>query len=61
MDGLRPPEGHPNRPVLTLSFALNKRFLGDAPASFRGMNLAIHVAAALPLLGLVRRTLQQRG
>jgi len=44
------------RPVLNLSFALNRRLLGPAPWQYRSVNVAIHAAAGLLLFGLVRRT-----
>lgn len=46
------------RPLLNLSFAVNHAISGLAPWSYHAVNLAIHVAAALALFGLVRRTLQ---
>ncbi|MFH0944686.1 MAG: tetratricopeptide repeat protein [Planctomycetota bacterium] len=54
---LWPIGGHPNRPVLTFSLALNNAIAGMDPARFRAVNVAIHIAAALLLYGLVRRTL----
>lgn len=45
------------RPVLALSFALNHAASGYAVGSYHAVNLAIHLAAALALFGLVRRTL----
>lgn len=45
------------RPVLALSFALNHAASGYAVGSYHAVNLAIHLAAALVLFGLVRRTL----
>jgi len=45
------------RPVLNLSLALNYSLGGEAVAGYHAVNLAIHVAAGLLLLGLVRRTL----
>jgi protein O-mannosyl-transferase len=44
------------RPVLNLSFALN-RAAGAGPAGFRMTNVAIHLGAGLLLFGLLRRTL----
>ena len=49
------------RPVLSLTFALNYALLGPDPNSFHAVNLAIHLAAALVVFGLVRRTLQRQG
>ncbi|MDP3071004.1 MAG: tetratricopeptide repeat protein [Opitutaceae bacterium] len=46
------------RPVLALSFVLNHALGGHAVAGYHLVNLAIHAAAALCLLGLVRRTLE---
>jgi len=54
---LWPIGGHANRPVLTVSLALNRLVTGMDPTGFRVVNVAIHVAAALFLYGLVRRTL----
>jgi tetratricopeptide (TPR) repeat protein len=45
------------RPVLNLSLALNYALGGESVAGYHAVNLAIHVAAGLLLLGLVRRTL----
>ncbi len=48
------------RPVGMLSFHLNYRLHGwDALWGFHATNLAIHVLAALVLMGIVRRTLSQ--
>jgi tetratricopeptide (TPR) repeat protein len=44
------------RPLLNVSFAVNFLAGGLAPAGYHLANLAIHVAAALVLFGLVRRT-----
>lgn len=46
------------RPVLNLSFALNHGWSGQSPGSYHAINLVIHIAAGLTLLGIVRRTLQ---
>ena len=46
------------RPILSLSFALNYAAVGLYPPGFRIVNIAIHLAAALLLFGLVRRTLE---
>ena len=48
------------RPVANLSFALNYAISGTAPWSYHLANLAIHLLAALTLLGVVRRTLLPR-
>lgn len=45
------------RPVLNLSFALDHARAGLDPRAFHVTNLAIHLAAALLLFGLARRTL----
>ncbi|MBT3295321.1 MAG: tetratricopeptide repeat protein [Verrucomicrobia bacterium] len=45
------------RPVLALSLALNYQLTGDAPWGFHLVNLLVHLAAALLLFGIVRRTL----
>lgn len=45
------------RPVVNFSFALNYAISGESPWSYHVVNLAIHVFAALTLLGLLRRTL----
>lgn len=45
------------RPILSLSFALNYRLLGPGAEGFHGVNLAIHLIAALLLFGIARRLL----
>jgi tetratricopeptide (TPR) repeat protein len=45
------------RPVLNASFALNYLVSGSATWSYHALNIAIHVAAALALFGVLRRTL----
>lgn len=45
------------RPLVNASFALNHAVSGLDPVSFRVVNLAIHVACALLVMGAVRRTL----
>lgn len=45
------------RPLVNLSLALNHAISGDRVWSYHAFNLAIHLAAALCLFGLVRRTL----
>jgi len=47
------------RPLVNLSFALNYAFGGTAVWSYHAFNLAVHVAAALVLFGLLRRTLER--
>lgn len=59
---LTPPDngaGVTNRPVINVSFALNYALGGLDPRGYHVANLAIHLGAALLLLGLVRRTLRQ--
>ena len=53
--------GIAGRPVLSISFALNRILIGSAPWHFRIVNIAIHAAAGLLLFGLVRRALQHCG
>ncbi len=45
------------RPVASLSFALNYAVSGRNTWSYHAVNLAVHVLAALALMGIVRRTL----
>ena len=45
------------RPVAGLTFAINYAASGLDPAVYRATNVAIHVACALLLFGIVRRTL----
>ncbi len=47
------------RPVLNLSLALNYAIGGESVGGYHALNLAIHLAAALTLFGLLRRTLQR--
>ncbi len=47
------------RPVLALSFALNRAFGGEAVGGYHAVNLAIHLAAGLVLFGLMRLTLRR--
>jgi tetratricopeptide (TPR) repeat protein len=44
------------RPLLNLSFALNRQLLGPEPASYRWGNLLIHFCAALVLWACLSRT-----
>ena len=56
---LSPPNrGQPvtGRPLLNLSLALNYAGGGVSPWGYHAANLAIHLAAALALFGLLRRT-----
>jgi len=55
---LWPPVRH--RPVANLSLAVNYAVGGLAPRGYHMVNLAVHLAAALALLGVVRRTLLSR-
>jgi Flp pilus assembly protein TadD len=48
------------RPVVSLSFALNYALGGLDTTGYHTVNLAIHVANALLLFGIVRRTLRRR-
>jgi protein O-mannosyl-transferase len=54
-----PPRNTPvaGRPLVNLSFALNYLAGGLDPFGYRAVNLAIHVACALLVFGIVRRTL----
>jgi protein O-mannosyl-transferase len=45
------------RPIANLTFAVNRVFGGLDVRGYHALNLAIHIAAALALFGLVRRTL----
>ena len=45
------------RPLVNLSLAINHAISGEAVWSYHVLNLALHVASALLLFGLVRRTL----
>lgn len=49
------------RPILSLSLALNHVILGSDARGFQAVNVTIHIAAALVLFGVVRRTLALRG
>ena len=50
-----------NRPVAALSLAMNYRAGELDPWGYHAVNLGVHLAAALVLFGLVRRTLQLGG
>ncbi len=50
--------GTAGRPLLNLTFALNHAAGGLAVWGYHAVNLAVHVAAAWVLFGLVRRTLR---
>jgi tetratricopeptide (TPR) repeat protein len=61
---LRPPaegSGIDSRPVVNLSLALNYAAGGLDPRGYHLANVAIHVAGALLLFGLLRRTLRLPG
>jgi tetratricopeptide (TPR) repeat protein len=60
---LRPPAGLTvsGRPVLNLSFAVNYALSGTAVWGYHALNLAIHLASALLLFGIVCRTLELKG
>lgn len=54
-----PPEGGltvSGRPLLNATFALNHAISGSATWSYHGLNLLIHLLAALTLWGVLRRT-----
>src|SRR5262245_26990115 len=48
------------RPLIGFLNALNYAISGQNPWSYHGVNLIIHIAAALALFGIVRRTLEGR-
>ncbi len=59
-DVLQPPpyaSGAAGRPLVNLTLALNYAFGGLDVRSYHALNLALHVATALVLFGLLRRTL----
>lgn len=45
------------RPVVNFSYAINYAISGETVWSYHALNVAIHVLAALTLMGIVRRTL----
>jgi tetratricopeptide (TPR) repeat protein len=47
------------RPLVNLSFAINYAFGGLEPVGYHLVNLALHLACALLIFGIVRRTLDQ--
>lgn len=53
--------GTRGRPVANASFAFNYALHGDDVRGYHVVNLAIHAASALALLGLARRTLRRPG
>ena len=54
---VRWPLAHPTRTVGDLTFLLNRRWGGDSPVGYHVVNLALHCAVALLLLGILRRIL----
>jgi tetratricopeptide (TPR) repeat protein len=52
-----PEETVAGRPVVAFSLALNHALSGLDPWSYHGLNLAIHLLAAVTLFGIVRRSL----
>ncbi|HZZ18742.1 MAG TPA: hypothetical protein VFE25_05210, partial [Opitutaceae bacterium] len=56
---LSPPAGATvsGRPILNLTLAVNYALGGNSPVGYHVLNIVVHVAAALVLLGIVRRTL----
>lgn len=55
---LRPPDDSPLavRPLVNLSLAVNYAIHQTRPAGYRAVNLALHLAAALLLFGVIRRS-----
>src|SRR5881398_3151886 len=60
-DSLIPPIETPvsGRPIVNLSLAINYAFGGLEPKGYHAVNLAVHVACALLLFGIVSRTLRR--
>src|SRR5262245_34231372 len=58
-DPLSPPLETPTsgRPLVNLSFAVNYAIGGVAQTSYHAVNIALHIACALLLFAIVRRTL----
>jgi len=58
-DAIRPPAENPmtGRPLVNASLALNYRLGGLHPFGYHVWNILTHIAAALVLFGIVRRTL----
>ena len=58
-DPLQPPRETPvaGRPIVNLSFAINYAIGGLSEAGYHVGNIAVHIACALLLFGIVRRTL----
>ncbi|HTS16689.1 MAG TPA: tetratricopeptide repeat protein [Verrucomicrobiae bacterium] len=61
-DAMSAPPGSPvdGRPVVCLTLALNYAWGGLNVRGYHAFNLMVHVASALVLFGIVRRTLQAR-
>ena len=61
-DALSPPRDTPvaGRPLVNPAFAINYATSGLDAAGFRVVNVALHIAAAPPPFGLVRRTIVAR-
>jgi tetratricopeptide (TPR) repeat protein len=59
LTALRPPAGETvsGRPILNLSLAVNYAISGTGVWSYHALNVLIHIASALVLFGIVRRTL----
>jgi len=49
------------RPVLSLTFALNRALLGHAPWSYHVGNLLVHILNGVLLFAIVRRTIRGQG
>jgi tetratricopeptide (TPR) repeat protein len=60
-DALRPPRETPvaGRPIVNLSFAINYAIGGLSETGYHIANIAVHIACALLLFGIVRRTLEK--
>src|SRR5436190_23195296 len=61
-ESLNPPIETPvsARPVVNLSLALNYAMGGLEPVGYHVFNLAVHLACAVLLFGIVRRTLRRQ-
>ncbi len=57
---LNPPAETPTsaRPLVNLSFAINRAYGGTNPAGYHAVNIVIHCLAALAFYGLLRRALR---
>src|SRR5512137_962618 len=49
------------RPALMMSFWLNAKITGMSPASFRAVNILLHLLAALLAVGLLTRLRRRNG